>query len=414
MRGVSACIIGYRQPPVNIRMIPLKVLYICEPPMSGVPIYVEQIVRRLHGNGFHISVLCTAGSMLNTTLAGTGIQLLEIDLRPFTPFNALKASLQLTALLRRRSFDLVHMHSSKAGLIGRPVCALFGIAAVFTPHCFSFESVRRSRVRAALYLSCEKLLGRCTSHIACVSESEAASARQHHIVPDECISAIPCFVDAERWKPRPPNPKIRADLGFPPGAPVLGTISRFHAQKAPLDFVNMAAALLRHRPDARFLFIGEDGPLRPAVEERIRTLGLLEKIVIHPWTSDLPAFVALMDVVVLNSLWEGLPLSIIEAMAMAKPIVATSLAGTRELLGDNDCGVLVPPAQPAAMADAVHNLLNAPERMRNLGERGRAKALVRHSLDQAVDRTARLYKQLATAHPGVHRSPQSDPHALEF
>ena len=107
------------------------------------------------------------------------------------------------------------------------------------------------------------------------------------------------------------------------------------------DFVTVADALLRKRPSARFLFIGEDGPLRPAMEQKIRALRLQNKIVIRSWTNDLPAFVALIDVVVLNSLWEGLPLSIIEAMAMAKPIVATSLPGTRELIVDSDCGILV-------------------------------------------------------------------------
>ncbi len=395
-------------------MTQTDVLCICEPPMSGVPVYIEQIVRRLHGNGFHITVLCPPGNILHTTLADTGIQLLKIDLRPFTPLNAFKATFQLSALLHRRSFDLVHLHSSKAGLIGRPVCALFGIPTIFTPHCFSFESVHRSRAKSAAYLLFEKLLGHCTSHIACVSESEAASARQHHIVPDERISAIPCFVDAQRWKPRPSSPNARAALGFPPDAPIIGTISRFHAQKAPLDFVTMADALLRKRPSARFLFIGEDGPLRPAMEENIRALGLQNKIVIRSWTSDLPAFVALIDVVVLNSLWEGLPLSIIEAMAMAKPIVATSLPGTRELIVDSDCGILVPPAQPGAMAEAVHNLLDAPERMRTLGSCGRAKALAHYSIDQAVDNTARLYNQLAAANPGLHRSRRSDPHPLEF
>ncbi len=395
-------------------MKPIEVLCICEPPLSGVPMYIDQIVRRLHGNGFRITVLCPPGNMLHTTLADTGIELLEIDLRPFTPLKALKASFALATLLRRRSFDLVHLHSSKAGLIGRPISALFGIPTIFTPHCFSFESVRHSRMQSALYLFCEKILGLCTSHIACVSESEAASAREHHIVPDQRISAIPCFVDAECWKPRSPSPILRADLGFPPDTPLIGTISRFHTQKAPLDFVTMADALLRQRPDVRFLFIGEDGHLRPAFEQKIRDLGLQDKIVVRSWTSDLPAYVALIDVVVLNSLWEGLPLSLIESMAMAKPIVATSLPGTRELIIDNDCGILVPPAQPQAMADAVLGLLNAPEQLQALGAAGRAKVLARHSLDQAVDRTARLYNHLAAANLNPHCSRTSDPHPLEF
>lgn len=368
-------------------MNPIKVLCVCEPVKSGVPVYVEQVVRRLEGSEFHFVVACPQGSILRKRLANTGIDIVDADMRPLSILSGAKASFQLWRIFKRERFDIVHLHSSKAGLLGRPVCKLLGLRTVYTPHCFSFESVRSSNAKFRCFLTSEQILGRATDSLACVSEGEREIARQYGIVPEERIKVIPCFADASRWTPRPASATLKQELGIPLHSRVVGTVSRFYQQKAPKDFVTMAAGLLRSYPETRFLFVGEDGPLRAEVEEYICQLGLQDRVILRIWTEELCELVALMDVVVLNSLWEGLPLSLIEAMSMGKPIVSTDLPGPRELIVNDGCGSLVPPSQPEAMAKAVERLFESPELLATLGASGRRTVQSQYNVAQVVQKT---------------------------
>jgi len=371
-----------------------EVLCVCEPPKSGVPRYAAQIAAKLEGSGFHFTVACPKSSIAHEMLAGTDVDIVDIDMHPLNAMSAVRAGIQLWRLLRRKRFDLVHLHSSKAGLLGRPLCKLFRLPTVFTPNCFSFESVRHSKTKFNGYLSAERILGHMTERLVCVSEEERETAKRYGIVSDDHISIIPCFGDATRWVPRAPPMALRAELGIPLGAQVVGTVSRFHPQKAPKDFIAMAAALLRNCPETHFVFVGEDGPLRVEAEQYVEDLRLRDRVTLRTWTDNLCEFVALMDVVVLNSLWEGLPLSLVEAMLMEKPIVATDIPGSRELINGSGCGRLVPVSQPEAMATAVQELLESPDLMATLGKRGRLKVLSDYTVEQAARKTADLYTEL--------------------
>jgi glycosyltransferase involved in cell wall biosynthesis len=319
----------------------------------------------------------------------------DVDMRPLNVLTGIRATHQLWDVLKKKHFDLAHLHSSKAGLLGRPICKLSGLHTAYTPHGFSFESVRHNKTKFHTYMMAERFLGRATDRMVCVSEAERETARNYRILPDERISVIHGFADEERWKPRGSSSSLKRKLGISESDSIVGTISRFHLQKAPGDFITMAATLLRTHPNTRFLFVGEDGPLREGAEKHIRELGLQDKVIIQTWTDELHEFVALMDVVVLNSLWEGLPLSLIEAMMMGKPIVATDVPGTRELILNGCCGSLVPPSQPEAMANEVGRLLDSPDRMADLGRRGAVKAQSDYGIEQAVRQTAELYLEMA-------------------
>jgi glycosyltransferase involved in cell wall biosynthesis len=180
-------------------------------------------------------------------------------------------------------------------------------------------------------------------------------------------------------------------------------VSRFHVQKAPLDFARTAELILRQRPDVTFLFIGEDGPLRGEFQEYLRSRGLADRVILEPWTDDperLTQCVAMMDVFVLNSLWEGSPLAIIEAMAMERPVVATDIPSLREMVQEAGCGLLSSPGKPQQMAPDILRVLDSPELARALGANGRRAATTRYSLDKIAERHAEIYFSLAR--PGVH------------
>jgi glycosyltransferase involved in cell wall biosynthesis len=376
-------------------MNPIKVLCVCGPVKSGVPVYVEQVVRRLEGSEFHFVVACPQGSILRKRLANTGIDIVDADMRQLSILSSAKASFQLWRILKRGRFDIVHMHSSRAGLLGRPVCKLLGLRTVYTPHGFSFESIQSSKAKFRCYLLAEQILGRATDWMACVSEHEREKALRYRIVRAERACVIHGFADSNRWTQRPASISLKRELGIPLNSRVVGTVSRLCPDKAPKDFAAMAAALLRNCPEVRFVFVGEDGPLHAEVVGYIRQLGIQDRVILRTWTDNICEFVALMDVVVLNSLTEGLPLSLIEAMAMGKPIIATDLAATRELTANGGCGLLVPASDPEAMANAVQRLLESPEILATLGESGRRRMHSQYSVEQAVQKTAELYRELA-------------------
>lgn len=387
---------------------PLQVLCVCEPLAAGVPVYVEQLVRKLEGAQIHFTVACPAKSILRQRLAGSGVTFAQAEMhRGLNPFTEFRALLQLWKIIRGKKFDVLHLHSSKAGLLGRAITALRKVPTVFTPHCFSFESVHDISTKFRSYLMAERKLGKWTDVLVCVSSYERELALRYGIVPADRIVMIPCFVDLSRWTLRGYPESLKAKLGIPLNHKVVGTVSRFHPQKAPLDFARTAELILRERADITFLFIGEDGPLRAEFQQYLRRKGLTERVILEPWTDDadyLTQCVAMLDVFVLNSLWEGSPLAIIEAMAMERPVVATDIPALREMVQEAGCGLLSSPGRPERMAPDIMRVLDSPELARALGANGRREAVTRYSLDKIAERHAELYFSMAPSrvHDGSH------------
>jgi len=170
------------------------------------------------------------------------------------------------------------------------------------------------------------------------------------------------------------------------------TVARLDPQKGLHDLV-AAAALV---PEARVMVVGE-GPERRALETRIAHLGLGDRVHLLGFRSDVPDLLAGSDLFVLPSLFEGLPLSILEAMAAGKPVVATAIGGNDEAVVDGATGLLVPPGDPRALADAIRALLRDPERRRRLGEAGRRRAEAEFSAPAMVRRVAAVYDELLAA-----------------
>lgn len=380
---------------------PLEVLCVCEPLAGGVPVYVEQLVRKLEGKHIRFTVACPAKSILRQRLAGSGVIVAEVNMhRGLNPITESRALLQLWGLIRSKRFDIVHLHSSKAGLLGRIIRGFWKVPTVLTPHCFSFESVSGMNAKFLSYLVAEKVLGKFTDVLVCVSTHERELALRHDIVPVDHIELIPCFVDLRRWTPSrlPQNTKSR--LGIPANHKVVGTVSRFYRQKAPLDFARTAQLILRQRTNVTFLFIGEDGPLRSEFLEYLSNNGLEKHVILEPWTDDanyLTQFVAAMDVFVLNSLWEGSPLAIIEAMAMERPVIATDIPALREMVQEAGSGLLSSPGRPDLMALNILRVLDSPDLASILGSNGRREAITKYSLETISERHRKLYCRLAQA-----------------
>lgn len=312
--------------------------------------------------------------------------------RPVNPVADGRALWHLYRAIRRARVDIIHTHSSKAGFLGRLAARIAGAShIVHTPHGHVFEGYFSPMVRSA-FIALERAAARFTDRIITLSDGEARDHLRHGIGRPEQFVTIPSGVDLDAVTAAPPVRPVS-------GGPVIGAVARLVPIKGLQHLVDAAPQVLRHCAQARFLLVGE-GEMRPALEEQARGLGLEDRITFTGYRPDAPSLLAGMDVFVLPSLNEGMGRVLVMAMALGKPIVATRVGGVPELLGDGEAGLLVPPGDPAALAEAVCSLLRDPTRAQGLGEAGRRR-VHRYSVEAMLDMLAKLYREvMAHGRPG--------------
>jgi glycosyltransferase involved in cell wall biosynthesis len=187
--------------------------------------------------------------------------------------------------------------------------------------------------------------------------------------------------------------KIRQEFGIAPDAPLLGIIGRLKPQKDLPTFLLAATEVLRERPDARFLVVG-DGPLRAELETQAQALGLLPSLIFTGMRKDIPSILASLNILVLSSLWEGLPVILLEAMAAARPVVSTSVDGVIGVALPDETALLTPPNTPSELAQACLKLIRDPKLAQSMGRAGRERVMDKYSLNVMIDHISALYVDL--------------------
>lgn len=317
--------------------------------------------------------------------------------REISPAYDLKAIQRLRRLMTRPdgrpAYDIVHTHSSKAGVVGRLAAWQAGVPViVHTVHGWSFHD-QMSPGKRRLYVALEKLGARCSHALIVVSPRDIEKGLAQGIGRPEDYVVIRSGIELERFgRPMVPPAEMRAQLGLPAAAPIVGSVTRLSPQKAPLDLVEAFACIARQRPDAWFVIVG-DGALRPFVEQRLRELGLAGRTVLTGLRRDVPELMATFDLFVLTSLWEGLPRVLPQAMATGLPIVCTAADGSAEAVVEGENGFLVPRSHPEALAGRALLLLSDPDLRRRLGENGRQRATLFDARQMTTDIDA-LYQRL--------------------
>ena len=291
----------------------------------------------------------------------------------------------LRRLIRDTAARLLHANGSRAMAYAGPAGRLAGRPVVWHVRVADREPAL-DRVLAALAA-------------AVIVNSRAVGARFDWARPGK-VRCIYNGVDPARFHPHTPPPGLRAALGLPEDARVVGSVGRFVAYKGYDQLVETARLVHRRMPGVHWLLVG-DGELRAALEAQCRQLGLKETVHFLGWRDDVPELLALCDVVVLPSLGEHFGRVLIEAMATAKPVVATDAGGVPEIVLDGQTGLLVPPADPAALARATLDLLADPDRAARLAEAGRRRAEAEFGLARHVAAVEALYDELAGADRGA-------------
>jgi len=295
-------------------------------------------------------------------------------------------------LLRQIRPDVLHLHGSRAGLFGAMAAWRTGIGpTIYTAHAFSFHRLGPPGTRW-LFARLERLTCARVDRVICLTHADLAAAAQHGI-PARHFAVVPNGIDVARFDD---VSDCRRALGLSSAAPVVGMVARLVPQKDPLTFVRMARAVAEAACDARFLLVG-DGPLRGQVEAAIRALGVADRITLTGFRDDVPSLLRSMDVVVVPSRWEGLPLIVLEAMAVARPVVATRLPSVAEVVVDGDTGRLVEAGDVGGLARAVLDLVTDGAVAAAMGARGRRRVEQEFSLSRMVEGTLDVYRAALAA-----------------
>ncbi len=224
-----------------------------------------------------------------------------------------------------------------------------------------------------------------------VSEDTKSSIRETMAgVPENKIRVIFNSVDLERYRRPVDRDAVRDALGIPPDAPVMIVVATFKEQKGHRFLIEAAAPVVEAFPDLRILLVG-DGELRRDMEARTKAAGLENTILFLGTRSDIPELLAASDIFVLPSLWEGLAMALVEAMASCKPIIATMVSGTTQAIENEKTGLLVPPGDPQALASAMVRVLERPEWAKQLGEAAGLKVEREFSAAKQVEDHLRLF-----------------------
>lgn len=291
----------------------------------------------------------------------------------------------------KERYDIVHCHSSKAGFLGRLAAKVSRIPlAVYTPNAFAFKMDKNFLIRG-LYIILEWLAGHWTNRLICVSKEEREEALRYRLVSKDRIVVIPNWVNLDEFGVFSRTREKLEELGISKHNRVVGTVADLRLQKGHEFLLKTVPQVLRYLPDTTFLIIGE-GDRREALEEMIQQLRIDNCVVMTGHRRDVPELYPLMDVYVLPSLWEGLPYTILEAMACRCPVIATDISGNREILSDG-VGLLVPPRSPVLLGEAIVRLLTDQQLADRLSSRGRQRIEERYQMSAQINRIEKVYEE---------------------
>lgn len=366
----------------------IKILHVIRPAAGGMKNHLVSLIKHASRELFEPMAACPPGEMADE-LSALGIKVHRVPLTgELSLVNDLKAVLAIRKLLVRNGINIMHAHSSKAGLVGRLAARMAGTPAVFFTAHNSIFYESWPEWKKNLFATAERLLANNTRHIIAVSGALRNELLEREKIHRQKVVTIYNGIDPAPFNVRQDREETLRSLGIA-GGRVVGVVARLAPQKGVLYFIR-AAARLSELQGVSFIVAG-DGPLRVELEEEAANLGLKDKLFFLGYRGDVDKILGCLDLLVLPSLTEGLPLIILEAMAAARPVVATTVGGIPEAVLDGVNGLLVPPGDVDALALAVGKMLENRGLAQSLGEAGRRRVLEMFSLEEMVKKTERLY-----------------------
>jgi glycosyltransferase involved in cell wall biosynthesis len=374
--------------------------------VGGVQDNVLMTLERLNRKKYEVSLITSSeGEWLPRVKGIKDLNLIFMDsfTRVIHPLKDLATLFKIHSKIKKDGYDIVHTHSSKAGVLGRLAAKLAGVQIiVHSHHGLNFHDYLNPATRF-IFLKLERFLSRISSRLITVSQLNLQKVLDAKLAPRNKFANIYYGIDFEKFDVRIDISAKRKEIGVVGNEKIVATVGRLFPQKAPQDLIRAMPKVLAAHRDVAFVFIG-GGEMLPQLQLLAKKLGVESQIRFLGDRDDVPELLQIVDVFILTSLWEGMPRALIEAMYCARPLVATAVDGTPELVQQNETGILVPPRDIDAIANGIITLLNDEKKAKQMGAEAKRRVSEKFAIDKMISEIERVYDELLEQKGLIHPS----------
>ncbi|MBN2290859.1 MAG: glycosyltransferase family 4 protein [Pirellulales bacterium] len=362
---------------------------------GGGSFLIQRLSESAIAQGWEVDVL-TTNERFQNTLKDHGIGIVDLDViwRPIRPFKDLQGACRLVRFLKNSEYNLIHTHTSKAGIVGRWAAHKAGMRSiVHTVHGFAFHEESKP-LTMRFYSMMERMAARWCDKLVTVSDFHRQWALRLGIgKPDQVIS-IPNGIPPSRVEVVKAPTIVRKELGITHEELLMLSTGRLARQKG-LEYLLESIILLEEKLKRPYrVILAGDGPLRSDLQSMVVRLGIQHRVKFLGFREDVGSILAMCDIVVLPSLWEGLSIALLEAMAAGKPIVTTTIGSNKEVTRNGEAAILIPTKDPKAIADAIVHLVHNPTTAASLAKNGRNIYYEGYTEERMLKKYMTLYEDL--------------------
>lgn len=376
----------------------IKVLHIHTlPVISGSGINTFLTMQGMDRRIYDVELACAPGGRLINLVQehNMKVRVFRNLVQPLHPLKDLLALLDLSFFLIRNPYHIVHTHNSKAGFIGRLAAKLARIPViVHTVHGFSFHE-QEPVWRRILFRNLERLASHWSDKMIFISQPLIHWALRERVVREEKIVKIYSGIELDRFRPvtRDLKNRIKKKWKLKEDEPVIGIVSKLWEGKGHVTLIKAFSELKREIKNARLVIVGE-GYMHKKLFKLVNKCGLKDAVLFTGFQMDVSKIIATFDVAVLPSFFEGMGRALLEAMAMEKPVVATSIGGIPDLVAHGVNGFLVSPGNVEELAGAIKRILEDKNLARKMGKAGRNRINEQFSVAFMVQSIEKVYRDL--------------------
>lgn len=382
----------------------VKILEVCAVSLT-VKNLLLPLIDELIKVGYDVEISCTPDEETRRLEnKGYKFRYVQID-RRINLFSNLRSLLSLYKIMKKGQYDIVHVHTPLASVLGRIAAKLARVPIiVYTAHGFYFHG-NMNKLEYKIFVNIERIMGKYfTDYIFTQSEEDYEDAIKLGIIEEDKIAYISNGVDIERFNPKNVNIDVnifKSSLGIPLQGRVVTFIGRLVKEKGILDLLNVFERLSGEYKDIYLVVVGDTLPSERDQETKERIKELLEnnielrnRVFMLGYREDIPEILKITDIFVLPSYREGLPRSIIEAMAMEKPVVAYNIRGCREEVVDGITGYLVELGDLNGLYLSLKRLLDDLKLAKKFGVNGRKRAEELYDERKVIKRQIEIFRSL--------------------
>ena len=365
--------------------------------IGGTELNAVRTAERLDAGRFELSVICfQKEGPIAARYAAAGIPIEHFPIGSLYAPRTMRQIVRLAGHLREQRVAIVHCHDRYSDFVGVLGARLAGTPAIIASKRWGESLLRHRLTSAVAFHAAHRVLANSAGVVESLRREEHVSERR--------IALVPNFVDADAFEAPPASwvAAMRRELAIPAGARTIGIVASLRPVKDHPTLLRAIALLASRWPMLRLVVVGEGGSLED-LRRLAAELGLAETVVFAGLRPPTPSVHHLFEISVLCSRSEGFPNAVVEAMAAGRPVVGTDVIGIRDAVRANETGLLVPPADPAALADALDRLLSDPALRLAMGEAGRRRAAEEYHGDRVIATLESLYEEMVERPTRGHR-----------